>query len=277
MSQPEPADDRWTDLPTSDRQGGAPSESARSATTSADDTATPSGGNGSSGSPRRTSPPSSACSAACCCPRTPSPTSSRCSAARDFYRPAHEPIYDAILDLYGRGEPADADHRLRRADQARRARPGRRRALPAHPDRRRCRPRPTPATTPRSSASGPSCAGWSRPAPGSSQMGYAADGATSTTIVDRAQAEVYAVTERRTARGLPAARPTSWRAPSTRSRRSAHRGGADGRRPHRLRRPRRADQRPAPRPDDRRRGPPRDRQVHPGTGLRPVVLDQATG
>ena len=27
---------------------------------------------------------------------------------RDFYRPAHELIYDAILDLYGRGEPADA-------------------------------------------------------------------------------------------------------------------------------------------------------------------------
>uniref|UniRef100_UPI0025F6EF2F DnaB-like helicase C-terminal domain-containing protein n=1 Tax=Lapillicoccus sp. TaxID=1909287 RepID=UPI0025F6EF2F len=26
----------------------------------------------------------------------------------DFYRPAHESIYDAILDLYGRGEPADA-------------------------------------------------------------------------------------------------------------------------------------------------------------------------
>ena len=27
---------------------------------------------------------------------------------RDFYRPAHEIIYDAVLDLYGRGEPADA-------------------------------------------------------------------------------------------------------------------------------------------------------------------------
>jgi replicative DNA helicase len=26
----------------------------------------------------------------------------------DFYRPAHETIYDTILDLYGRGEPADA-------------------------------------------------------------------------------------------------------------------------------------------------------------------------
>lgn len=27
---------------------------------------------------------------------------------QDFYRPAHETIYDAIIDLYGRGEPADA-------------------------------------------------------------------------------------------------------------------------------------------------------------------------
>jgi replicative DNA helicase len=26
----------------------------------------------------------------------------------DFYRPAHELIYDSVLDLYGRGEPADA-------------------------------------------------------------------------------------------------------------------------------------------------------------------------
>ncbi|WP_018135006.1 replicative DNA helicase [Acaricomes phytoseiuli] len=27
---------------------------------------------------------------------------------QDFYRPAHENIYEAIIDLYGRGEPADA-------------------------------------------------------------------------------------------------------------------------------------------------------------------------
>lgn len=26
----------------------------------------------------------------------------------DFYRPAHEQVYDAVLELYGRGEPADA-------------------------------------------------------------------------------------------------------------------------------------------------------------------------
>ena len=32
----------------------------------------------------------------------------RGAQAHDFYRPAHEMIFDAILDLYGRGEPADA-------------------------------------------------------------------------------------------------------------------------------------------------------------------------
>ena len=26
----------------------------------------------------------------------------------DFYRPAHELVFEAVLDLYGRGEPADA-------------------------------------------------------------------------------------------------------------------------------------------------------------------------
>ena len=25
----------------------------------------------------------------------------------DFYRPAHQTIYDAVIDIYGRGEPAD--------------------------------------------------------------------------------------------------------------------------------------------------------------------------
>ena len=31
----------------------------------------------------------------------------RADRRADFYRPAHETIYDAIVDLYGRGEPAD--------------------------------------------------------------------------------------------------------------------------------------------------------------------------
>jgi replicative DNA helicase len=41
----------------------------------------------------------------------------------DFYRPAHETIYDAVISLYGRGEPADAvtvsDELTKRGDLAR--------------------------------------------------------------------------------------------------------------------------------------------------------------
>jgi replicative DNA helicase len=43
--------------------------------------------------------------------------------ATDFYRPAHELIFDAIVDLYGRGEPADAvtiaAHLVRRGELGR--------------------------------------------------------------------------------------------------------------------------------------------------------------
>ena len=41
-------------------------------------------------------------------PRTPSPTGLEVTRSQDFYRPAHELIYDAVLEPYGRGEPADA-------------------------------------------------------------------------------------------------------------------------------------------------------------------------
>jgi replicative DNA helicase len=43
--------------------------------------------------------------------------------SNDFYRPAHELIYDSVLDLYGRGEPADAvtvaDELTKRGDLSR--------------------------------------------------------------------------------------------------------------------------------------------------------------
>ena len=41
----------------------------------------------------------------------------------DFYRPAHQAVYDAILELYGKGEPADAvtvSAELERAGELRR-------------------------------------------------------------------------------------------------------------------------------------------------------------
>ena len=147
----------------------------------------------------------------------------------DFYRPAHEVVYDAILDLYGRGEPADADHRRRRADQARRDQRGSAARPTCTPSSRRCPPPRTPATTRGSCASGPCCAGWSRPAPASSSSATAPTAATSTTSSTRAQAEVYAVTERRIVRGLP-----------------------DPRRHHRRRRRRDRGRRPPRRGHDRR-------------------------
>ena len=54
--------------------------------------------------PRR---PRSRCSAPCCCPATRSPRRSRSCAPSDFYKPAHGHVFDAILALYGSGEPAD--------------------------------------------------------------------------------------------------------------------------------------------------------------------------
>ena len=36
----------------------------------------------------------------------------------DFYRPAHEQVYHAIIDLYGRGEPADARFESARSDRS---------------------------------------------------------------------------------------------------------------------------------------------------------------
>ena len=52
----------------------------------------------------------------------------------DFYRPAHQNVYDAILDLYGRGEPADAVTVAAELDRRGTAAPHRRCALSAHPD-----------------------------------------------------------------------------------------------------------------------------------------------
>jgi replicative DNA helicase len=115
----------------------------------------------------------------------------------DFYRPAHETIYDAILDLYGRGEPADAvtvAAELQRSGNL--ARVG---------------GAPYLHTL---IASVPSAANASYYAAivrekailrrlveaGTkiTQLGYVGDGAVDD-LVDRAQAEVYSVTDRRTA------------------------------------------------------------------------------
>ena len=169
----------------------------------------------------------------------------------DFYRPAHEPVFDAVLDLYGRGEPADAvtvsaelqkrgeigrvggapylhtlisvgadrgQRRLLRPDRARDAHPapagrGRHPDRPARLRRRRRRRRHR------------------RRRPGRDLPRHRAPDVS----------EDY--------------RPLSaiMRGHARRDRGDRLPRRRDGRRPHRLRRPRRADQRPAPRPDDHRR------------------------
>ncbi len=114
----------------------------------------------------------------------------------DFYRPAHEAVYEAILDLYGRGEPADAitvaDELTKRGELTRiggapylhtliatvptaanagyYARIVRERAI-----LRRLVEAGTRIT----------------------QLGYGSDGGDVDELVNTAQAEVYAVTERR--------------------------------------------------------------------------------
>jgi replicative DNA helicase len=114
----------------------------------------------------------------------------------DFYRPAHETVYDTVLDLYSRGEPADPV--TVSAELQRRGELGRVGGAPylhtlvasvptaanagyyAEIVRER-------AILRRLVEAGTRIA----------QMGYAGDGDVDE-VVDRAQAEVYSVTERRT-------------------------------------------------------------------------------
>ncbi|MEU0497226.1 replicative DNA helicase [Mycobacterium sp. NPDC006124] len=116
----------------------------------------------------------------------------------DFYRPAHQSVYDAILDLYGRGEPADAI------------------TVSAELDRRGLLKRiggapylHTLISTVPTAANAGYYAGivaekslLRRLVEAGTrvvQYGYAgADGADVADVVDRAQAEIYEVTERRT-------------------------------------------------------------------------------
>ena len=115
----------------------------------------------------------------------------------DFYRPAHELVYEAILDLYGRGEPADAVTVA--AELTKRGEIGRIGGAPylhtlismvptaanAGYYARIVRER---AVLRRLVEAGTRIV----------QLGYATDGGDVDDIVNSAQAEVYAVTEQRT-------------------------------------------------------------------------------
>ncbi|HLS49535.1 MAG TPA: DnaB-like helicase C-terminal domain-containing protein, partial [Actinomycetaceae bacterium] len=115
----------------------------------------------------------------------------------DFYRPAHEMVYDAILDLYGRGEPADAITVA--AELTKRGELGRvggaaylHTLIAAVPTAANAgyyaRLVREQAVLRRLVTAGTRIA----------QLGYATDGGDVDELVNTAQAEVYAVTERRT-------------------------------------------------------------------------------
>jgi replicative DNA helicase len=154
----------------------------------------------------------------------------------DFYRPAHQSVYDAVLDLYGRGEPADAV------------------TVSAELDRRGLLKRVGGApylhtlisTVPTAANAGYYAGIVAEKAllrrlveAGTRvvQYGYAgAEGADVAEVVDRAQAEIYDVTDRRTTEDFvpleQLLQPTM----------------------DEIHRSRRSDQRLAPRPDDHHRG-----------------------
>ena len=116
---------------------------------------------------------------------------------QDFYKPAHELVYDAVLDLYGRGEPADAITVA--AELTKRGEIGRVGGAPylhtlismvptaanAGYYARIVRER---AVLRRLVEAGTRIV----------QLGYATDGGDVDELVNTAQAEVYAVTEQRT-------------------------------------------------------------------------------
>ena len=195
------------------------------------------------------------------------------SRAHDFYRPAHELIYDAILDLYGRGEPADAitvsDELTKRGDLARVGGQAYLHQLIASV--------PTAANAGYYAQIVAERAVLRRLVDAGTrivQLGYGQGGGDVEDIVNAAQAEVYAVADKRGGEDyhvlgdvLEATVDEIEHASGSQRR--------DGRRAHRLHRLRRPDQRPAPRPDDRHRRPAGGRQVDLGARHRPVGGDQA--
>ena len=188
----------------------------------------------------------------------------------DFYRPAHEVIYDAIIDLYGRGEPADpvtvAAELQRRGELQRVGGAPYLHTLSANV--------PIAANAGYYAEIVREKAILRRLVDAGTkivQIGYAGEGQVDD-VVDQAQAEVYEITDTPRGRGLRAAVRHHGRRPR-RDRGDRQPRGRPLRRPHRLRRPRRPDQRPARRPDDHRRGASRHGQVDAGPRLLPGGVD----
>ena len=194
----------------------------------------------------------------------------------DFYRPAHQTVYDCILDLYGRGEPADAVTVSAELQRRGELHPARRRAVPAHADRHRAhRGQRRLLRRDRRREGDPAPPGRGRHPHRAARLRTAAEGAEVNDVVDRAQAAIYEVTERRTSEDYVAARGAA-AAHDGRDRRHRLPRRRRAGRAHRLRRPRRGHQRPAPRPDDHRGGPARSGQVHARAWTSPARARSST-
>ncbi len=192
----------------------------------------------------------------------------------DFYRPAHQAVYDCVLDLYGRGEPADAvtvSAELERRGELRRV------------------------------GGAPYLHTLIATVPTAANAGYYAEIVAEKAILRRLVEAGTRIVQlgyaRRRGRGRQrGGRPRAvvdlrgHRAADERGLRRPRGAAAadDGRdrrdrlprrlvarRANRLRGPRRGHQRPAPRPDDHRGRATRYRQVDAGAGLHPVVLGEA--
>ena len=188
----------------------------------------------------------------------------------DFYRPSHEIIHDAIIDLYGRGEPADpvtvAAELQRRGDLQRVGGAPYLHTLSANV--------PIAANAAYYAEIVREKAILRRLVDAGTkivQIGYAGEGQVDD-VVDQAQAEVYKVTDRRTTEDYA---PLSDIMDGVLDEIEAigNRDGRPVRRPHRVRRPRRPHQRPPRRADGDRRGEARDGQVNPGAGPLPGRVD----
>ena len=162
----------------------------------------------------------------------------------DYYRPAHQLVHEVILDLYGRGEPADpvtvSAELTRRGDIGRMGGAPYLHTLIASV--------PTAANAGYYARIVRERAILRRLVEVGTrivQLGYSGDG-DADELVDRAEAEVYGVTDRRVSRGLrPAVGDHARRAGRDRGHRQP--GRHADRRADRVRRPRRAHQRPASR------------------------------
>ncbi len=198
--------------------------------------------------------------------------------AGDFYRPAHQIVYDTVLDLYGRGEPADpvtVSAELTRTGQLMRVggTPYLHTLISSVPTAANAgfyaEIVAERATLRRLVEAGTRIV----------QLGYGAaagQGGDVDEVVDRAQAEIYDVTERRTSEDYVRLEQLLQGTMDEIDAISS-RGGAEHRRPDRLLRARPDHQRPAPRPDGHPRRPPGDREVDAGAWTSRGLARSGTG